>query len=166
MKLTTAVGTSYSPSLVVLRITSRNSTFDAPEEPSAYAACDRSKVHEPRSTRPVVDVQASGIERVSDASKSQRPPEPDQIGQPWAQKACNSHESVQQGVSRIDEIRTLRPTDSETVHCIPYLVGAFSDDSAEVYTHELTPGAQNAQDPTTRIWNKVLRKNGIWAFVA
>lgn len=81
-KPTTCVGTFDLPSLMVLRITGCDSSLDTPEKPSTYAACDRTEVHEPRSSGPVVDIQASGIEWVSNASKSQRPPESNQIGQP------------------------------------------------------------------------------------
>jgi hypothetical protein len=115
---------------VVLRISGCDSPFDAPKKSSTYAACDRTEVHEPRSTGPVVDIQAGGIEWVTDAPKGQCPTEADQIGQPWSQEARNSHEGVQQGVSRIDEIRTLGSADSKAIHCIPNLVDAFSKDLA------------------------------------
>lgn len=96
------VGTSHSPSLVVLRITRRNSALDTPKESRTDTACNRPKVHEPCGTGPVVDVQASGIERVSNTSESQCPPESDQVGQPGAQEARDSHERIQQSISRID----------------------------------------------------------------
>jgi hypothetical protein len=64
------VGAFYLPSLVVLRITGRDSSFDTPEKSSTYAARNRTEVHEPGCTGPVVDIQASSIEWVSNASKS------------------------------------------------------------------------------------------------